>query len=301
MKKIMQNILILKEKSDDATDISSKGGDLYMNRFCIDEDAGNELCGVYFLRIKKDPKLFIDPNKGFDQNIIDSALRRVAETTADEMEIHLICTGRYFSRYHRQSNHSRSFTCISESMNRYKIKLALITWIKMKRAELISTEDAGRIYYGRHIYEMLDYGRKEEMKGSLNDDLEVFQEHLQFGLKSNYKNFAFTYLLSKLLDKEVEMFERRDPLFLKTIYSVYEIKLLALGHRDSKIARDLMALRDSMFVLGLCTRDTFTITICDSQMNQNENCSCWDCAPVLRLQSQFEDDLYKGHWGQDNN
>ena len=45
----MQNLIVLMEPSKDAENISWKGGRLFFNRFCIDEDAACELSGVYYL------------------------------------------------------------------------------------------------------------------------------------------------------------------------------------------------------------------------------------------------------------
>ena len=50
MPKIVQNLVILMEPSDDAYDVSLKGGDMCLNRFCIDEDAAFELSGVNYLK-----------------------------------------------------------------------------------------------------------------------------------------------------------------------------------------------------------------------------------------------------------
>ena len=49
MPKNMQNIIVLMEPSDDTWNIASKGGNMYLNRFCIDEDAAFELSGVSYL------------------------------------------------------------------------------------------------------------------------------------------------------------------------------------------------------------------------------------------------------------
>ena len=62
MSKIMQNLVVLMEPSDEASDISLKGGNMILNRFCIDEDAGFELSGVIYL--KKSPRFFEDEEKG---------------------------------------------------------------------------------------------------------------------------------------------------------------------------------------------------------------------------------------------
>ena len=41
---------MLMEPSKDAENVSWKGGKLFFNRFCIDEDAACELSGVYYLK-----------------------------------------------------------------------------------------------------------------------------------------------------------------------------------------------------------------------------------------------------------
>ena len=45
----MQNLVVFIEPSKDASNISLKAGKLYLNRFCIDEDAACEFSGVYYL------------------------------------------------------------------------------------------------------------------------------------------------------------------------------------------------------------------------------------------------------------
>ena len=46
----MQNLVVFIEPSEDASNVSEKAGKLYLNRFCIDEDAACELSGVYYLK-----------------------------------------------------------------------------------------------------------------------------------------------------------------------------------------------------------------------------------------------------------
>ena len=45
----MRNLVLLMEPSREAQEISSKGGNMFLNRFSIDEDAAFELLGVYYL------------------------------------------------------------------------------------------------------------------------------------------------------------------------------------------------------------------------------------------------------------
>ena len=49
MSPIKQNIIVLQEQSEETYDISLYAGNMYLNRLCIDEDAGFELSGVYLL------------------------------------------------------------------------------------------------------------------------------------------------------------------------------------------------------------------------------------------------------------
>jgi len=45
----MQNLVVLIEPSEDAYITPLKGGNMILNRFCIDEDAAFELSGVDYL------------------------------------------------------------------------------------------------------------------------------------------------------------------------------------------------------------------------------------------------------------
>ena len=46
----MQNLVVLMEPSEDASDVSLNTGNMILNRFCIDEDAAFELSGVNYLK-----------------------------------------------------------------------------------------------------------------------------------------------------------------------------------------------------------------------------------------------------------
>ena len=64
MAKIMQNLVVLMEPSDDAWNIDLKGGNMCFNRFCIDEDAAFELSGVHYFEKLSDPYADLDKSKG---------------------------------------------------------------------------------------------------------------------------------------------------------------------------------------------------------------------------------------------
>ena len=46
--KIMQNLVVLMESTEDTYDVSSRAGNMCLNRFCIDEEAAFELSGVVY-------------------------------------------------------------------------------------------------------------------------------------------------------------------------------------------------------------------------------------------------------------
>ena len=50
MSKKIQNLVVFMEPSEDAWDNSLKGGNMILNRFCIDEDDAFELSGVNYLK-----------------------------------------------------------------------------------------------------------------------------------------------------------------------------------------------------------------------------------------------------------
>ena len=52
MSKIMQNLVVILEPSEEAFINCLKVGEMILNRFCIDEDAAFELSGVYYLKHK---------------------------------------------------------------------------------------------------------------------------------------------------------------------------------------------------------------------------------------------------------
>ena len=50
MSKKMQNLVVFMEPNDEAYRTPLKGGNMILNRFCIDEDAAFELSGVNYLK-----------------------------------------------------------------------------------------------------------------------------------------------------------------------------------------------------------------------------------------------------------
>ena len=68
MSKIMQNLVVLMEPSEDAYITPLKCGNMILNRFCIDEDAAFELSGVNYL--KKSTTYWNDKEKGKEYSFL---------------------------------------------------------------------------------------------------------------------------------------------------------------------------------------------------------------------------------------
>ena len=81
----MQNIIILKVPSPNASERSLIGGNMFLNRFCIDEDAAFELSGVLLFLDYWVNMIGLHVNSSF----LDSIFHKVKESKTEDMETHL--------------------------------------------------------------------------------------------------------------------------------------------------------------------------------------------------------------------
>ena len=63
-----QNLVVLMEPPIDQFDISLKGGNMILNRFCIDEDAAFELSEVHYFKKSRHKNTYL-PDPVFDLKI----------------------------------------------------------------------------------------------------------------------------------------------------------------------------------------------------------------------------------------
>ena len=59
-----QNIVVLRSRATREYEISLKAGNMFMNRFCIDEDASFELSGVYDVNNNLRKKILGETSRG---------------------------------------------------------------------------------------------------------------------------------------------------------------------------------------------------------------------------------------------
>ena len=87
MSKAMQNLVVLMEPSEDAYFTPLQTGNMILNRFCIDEDAGFELSGVHYLTKSPISMGYREKKKKviYDEEVINSALQNISENDAKEL------------------------------------------------------------------------------------------------------------------------------------------------------------------------------------------------------------------------
>ena len=81
--KNMQNLVIFMEPSEHAHEVSLKSEKMYLNRFCIDEDAAFESSGVL---------LFLDYWVNMihvNSSFLDSIFHKIIKSKTEDMETHL--------------------------------------------------------------------------------------------------------------------------------------------------------------------------------------------------------------------
>ena len=120
----------------------------------------------------------------------------------------------------------------------------MLTILKMQRSRIITKEAMKKYSKG-----------EEDMKDSVNDDLESLFENLRLGKEIDDKN-VYTYFLPKLTEDELDLVERQDASYLQTFY-----------RRDPDVKGNGMMFSesDSKFVSGIGYRRTFKIENSSSQ------------------------------------
>ena len=187
-------------------DVSMKTGNMCMNRFCIDEEAGFELTDVYILRshmrvsnlVIKKLKI---PKQQSDEEKIQSAIRKTSEYNADDYEPHFVFAGESYQEYHLNLNldpfislSNQVHSGFRELMKKYRFKSVMVTFLHLYQHYLITKE------------EMKYYCLEEDrvLRKSINDDLETFFQDLEADKISSHvcRYRIRSYLPPKLTENE---------------------------------------------------------------------------------------------------
>ena len=124
----------------------------------------------------------------------------------------------------------------------------MLTSIHMSRLDLATKEAMEKYCKG-----------EEDMKDSVNDDLESFFDDLRLGKKPD--EYVENYFLPKLTEEEIELVERKDISYLRTF---------RLSVPDVREAQMKLSESDSKFVRGYGYRRTFTIE--NTSLQNNSHC-----------------------------
>ena len=115
MKTVKHNIVVVMGPSIYAYDVASKVGLMYLNRFCIDEEAAFELNGVYSIQRN-------------GTHIFWNEMRRLAKRKSKDFKIHFLYTRPFRHFTDEWMDELRSF--ILKGMNMYKIKTVMVTILR---------------------------------------------------------------------------------------------------------------------------------------------------------------------------
>ena len=250
----MLNLLIFIEPSEDVSNISWRAINLYLNTICIDEDAGCELSGVYYLK-SEEPLNFtlkqkLQGHETENEKIILSALQKAAESEAKDLPTHI-----FYAEQFNLDLINWDFDVFiqnfdSQLLNKIVqigLKSPTMTFIYMYKDLLITNEKKNRICtsngYRQKDHETPTGG--DTYTDSVADDLESFLEDIKLGRKP--LSLTWTYFTPQLTLKEIDLVEKMDREYFRTFK--------CLNSADVKDTE----LRVSNYILAYCRRKTIAI------------------------------------------
>ena len=169
----------------------------------------------------------------FDQNIIDVALHKISERTANDLKLHIMYAGFHYVGLEKLRS------MVLKAMQKHKIDLVMMTGYDLVKIRLITKE----------AMEDLSKGKKHWSKNSVNDDLELLFEDLQLG-KEPEKGVILSYWSPKLTKEELKLAEEKNPNYFDTFNDL---------NPDVEEAEMKLSESDSKYVQGMGRRETFTI------------------------------------------
>ena len=153
-------------------------------------------------------------------------MQKIVASKTEDLQTHIVFAGH---PYNQRESQLRSI--VLKGINKYQIKSVMWTHIEMIRDTLISKEEMENYLFANDF-----------VTDSVIDDLESMYEDIQ--RTEEPSAHAITYFLPKLTNEELELVERKDPCYSKTLQSGLEA-FLSVSHLK--------------FVRGICWRRTFRI------------------------------------------
>ena len=234
----MQKIILFIEHTDYAFFTPETIGNLFINRFAIDEDDSSEILNIYeFVEVKR--SIYNDYEKGLeyfivrkiyrfdvrffglnlsskektDLETIDDGIKCISDFGKDDLKPHLIYCGWYYSDDFYGANRLKEM--IWMKMFKFGIRSLVLTTLNMRRSKLVTNEKVKKAYKGEL---QKHYSSWEE--GSINDDLEKFIINLQ-NKNEMKEEFVSSFFTPKLKNEEMKLIRDRNLKHLMT-YEFYD-------------------------------------------------------------------------------
>ena len=245
----MHNLVLFIEPSEDVSNISWRAGNLYLNQFCVDENAGFEISGVYYLK-SEEPFNFTLKQKPRgreteNEKTILSALQRIAESEKNDLTTHIIYAGQVNLDWINWDFN------VLKAIVQIGLKSPMMTFIYMYKDLLVTKEKMSRICTGNGCrqkdHETPTGG--DTYKDSVADDLESFVKDIQLGRKP--LPMAWTYFIPELTLEEIDLVEKKNKEYFRTF------KLL--NNADVNETEMRLSSSTSKYISAYCRRKTITI------------------------------------------
>ena len=230
-----------------------KIGNLYLNRFTIDEDAAFEIIGVHELSTSryelKDEEWKALENVEFeelisktDKETLASAAINALQTWSAKTDVHVVYAGlNYITQFLEPEILDQ---LIVDILNAIKLKSLMITVISMERNSVITKEVMKDCYKGIfHKPYKLGFDRM-----SVHDDLDLLFEQTKYGQIIN-PSYSSVYFLPKLTDDELLLLKNKNKDYLKT-FSIFHHG----QNPDVDVAEMIKSKSKSKFAYCMCTR-----------------------------------------------
>ena len=150
--KMKQQVILFIEPAEEEWRCQESIGNLYLNRFAIDEDTAYEVLGVYYLQQSSaelcDPKNDAYANyeierqhkKRFDDEMFEKGIKLIAENRSSNVQTHIFIAGLLFEEG------SELMEYLSNLMRDREIPSILLTCFILNRIRVCTLEDVKSAY-----------------------------------------------------------------------------------------------------------------------------------------------------------
>ena len=242
----MQKIVLFIEPNIDACLTSDKIGNLFMNRFAVDEEASTEIIQILEFKnveiqkeyLNREEKQLKEMN---DHDIIDAGIKSINNLGKDNSMLHMIYCGEYYF-----DSELLLEKMIVIKMRKYGIQSSILSYLSTHRENLITREKCKLAYQGKlkNVQGWKDY------EGSINDDLETFfaNHKISNGIKQEIVRSFFT---PKLTPDELKLVEEKNKQYMYTFIYGFDADI------DSEEMKKTQS--KNKFVHAKCTRRTICL------------------------------------------